>query len=350
MQDSLQLSMQLSTQDLNKPVRIIFFSDTHLGAAHTSRPGRRKNHRSEDFTRCFETVVDHAISSKADLLIHGGDLFNRSKPPADIVYQAYEKILQAADELPVLMLAGNHERAQLPPYLFLQHRNIHIFDEPKTFRFSFRGKSFCFGGFPHQKKIRTGFMGLVDRSGIFDQPADYRYLCVHQTVEGARVGPNGYTFRHGDDVISASHIPGGLTAVLSGHIHRQQILDTVTPVVYCGSTERTSFAEADETKSFCELIPTEDHIEFVPLPATPMNSLSVPNELTGSQAQRFIEDWCRCQQHRAVIRIKFETFPGGEVLRKVNKSWLWRLFPDASAIQISVDGGWSKVRRSSAWK
>jgi len=337
-------------QEWNKPVKIIFFSDTHLGAAHTARPGRRKNHRSEDFTRCFETVIDHAVSSKADLLIHGGDMFNRSKPPADVVYRGYEKILQAADKLPVLMLAGNHERARLPPYLFLQHHNIHIFDEPKTFQFSFRGKSFSFGGFPHQKKIRSSFKGLIERSGIFDQPADYRYLCIHQSVEGARVGPNGYTFRQGDDVISASHIPDGLTAVLSGHIHRQQILDTVTPVVYCGSTERTSFAEADETKCFCELTPTEDRIEFIPLPATPMISLSIPDELTGSQVQRFIEDWSRCQRHRAVIRIKFEAFPGGEVLRKVKKSWLWRLFPDASDIQISVDGGWQQVRRSGVGK
>jgi hypothetical protein len=41
--------------------------------------------------------------------------------------------------------------------------------------------------------------------------------------------------------------------VLAGHIHRHQVLRLNVPVVYCGSIERTSYAEQNETKGFCEL-------------------------------------------------------------------------------------------------
>ncbi len=40
--------------------------------------------------------------------------------------------------------------------------------------------------------------------------------------------------------------------MLSGHIHRAQLLPLASPVLYCGSAERTSFAEWREEKSFCD--------------------------------------------------------------------------------------------------
>jgi DNA repair exonuclease SbcCD nuclease subunit len=71
---------------------------------------------------------------------------------------------------------------------------------------------------------------------------------LHQSVEGAQVGPVNFTFRNGPDVIPRRAIPRRFAAVLAGHIHRHQVLDAGAPVFYPGATERTSYAEAGETK------------------------------------------------------------------------------------------------------
>ncbi len=100
-------------------------------------------------------------------------------------------------------------------------------------------------------------------------------LCVHQSVEGATCGPGNFTFRFGTDVIRTADLPGDVAVTLSGHIHRHQVLRPPgrPPVIYAGSVERTSFAEASETKGFVVLRLSRSGLgpfEFRPLPARPM--------------------------------------------------------------------------------
>ena len=47
---------------------------------------------------------------------------------------------------------------------------------------------------------------------------------IHQSVDGATVGPSGYTFRYAHDVTRIGDIPHRFSAVLAGHIHRFQVL------------------------------------------------------------------------------------------------------------------------------
>jgi DNA repair exonuclease SbcCD nuclease subunit len=106
-------------------------------------------------------------------------------------------------------------------------------------------------------------------------PSDVRVLCMHQCVEGATCGPGDFTFRTGADVIREADLPRDVAVTLSGHIHRHQVLRPRAgpPVVYAGSVERTSFAEAPETKGFVVLELTRTSLgglEFRPLPARPM--------------------------------------------------------------------------------
>jgi DNA repair exonuclease SbcCD nuclease subunit len=132
---------------------------------------------------------------------------------------------------------------------------------------------------------------LAAQTRYRDEPANIRLLCMHQTVEGAQVGVQNYTFRSGPDVIPGRDIPGDVAAVLAGHIHRAQVLrrdlsgrPLAAPVVYPGSVERTAFAEREETKGYAvlELAPTSDGrgrllaVRFVSLPTRPMVVLTAP--------------------------------------------------------------------------
>ena len=78
-------------------------------------------------------------------------------------------------------------------------------------------------------------------------------------------------------------MPEGLAAVLAGHIHRHQVLTRdlrgrplAAPVLYPGSIERTSIAEADEEKGFMIVEIAGDASEarvewhFKKLPARPL--------------------------------------------------------------------------------
>jgi DNA repair exonuclease SbcCD nuclease subunit len=97
------------------------------------------------------------------------------------------------------------------------------------------------------------------------------------------VGPRNYTFTTAADVIRCADIPAGFEAVLSGHIHRHQVLTRDlrgralgAPVLYPGSIERTSIAEADEDKGFLliEIVLGNGRAcvnwQFQPLPARPL--------------------------------------------------------------------------------
>jgi DNA repair exonuclease SbcCD nuclease subunit len=105
--------------------------------------------------------------------------------------------------------------------------------------------------------------------------ADLRVLCLHQCIEGATCGPGNFTFRFGPDVIRTADLPRNVVATLSGHIHRRQVLQRVggPPIVYAGSIERTSFAEAPETQGFVVVELARSGlgaIEFRPRPARTM--------------------------------------------------------------------------------
>lgn len=141
-------------------------------------------------------------------------------------------------------------------------------------------------GFPSERyTVRSRFADLVTATGYTDVSASIRLLYLHQCVEGATVDPAKYTFSPAPDVIRASDIPRGFSAVLSGHIHRQQVLTAslrgrslAAPVLYPGSIERTSIAEAAEEQGFMIVECTSDDDvvtvgwEFRYLPARPLVS------------------------------------------------------------------------------
>jgi DNA repair exonuclease SbcCD nuclease subunit len=192
-------------------------------------------------------------------VVHGGDVFNRSRPPTSVVYQAFEPLTRVADRgVPVYVVPGNHERGRIPHLRFAHHPGIHVFDQPQTFVAVVRGVRVALAGFPSERHdVRTKFASLLESTGWQDVSASVRLLCLHQCVEGATVGPADYTFTTAADVIRGGDVPHGLAAVLSGHIHRHQVLTRdlrgrllAAPVLYPGSIERTSIAERDEEKGF----------------------------------------------------------------------------------------------------
>jgi DNA repair exonuclease SbcCD nuclease subunit len=187
--------------------------------------------------------------------------------------------------VPVFVVPGNHERSRIPHAHLASHPNLHIFRRPQTHFLNIRGKRIALTGFPYERRrVRERFGSILKASNWEVEPADVRLLCMHHCVEGATVGPSDYTFRNAPDVVRCSDLPTEFAAVLSGHIHRHQVLQhdlrgqrLLAPVLYPGSVERTAFAEMEEEKGYMlvEVEPgpgggrlTKD--DFIRLPARPM--------------------------------------------------------------------------------
>lgn len=288
-------------------MRVVFFSDTHLGLDMPARPRVERRHRGEDFFANVERVLAYAAAkeTRADLVLHGGDLFFRSRVPPFIVDRVYARFARFVEEteIPLGVIAGNHERSVLPASLLLSHRLIHVFHRASTHVFDLRAGRIAITGVPFVGDGRR-FCALArdapsvpsthNAAHVDVRNVDAHLLLAHEAFEGATCGPNDFTFRDRVDVVPLAGVPERFDVVLSGHIHRRQVLWRSrceshsgvigrTPIVYAGSVERTSFAEMNEQKTFAVLeLGARGHgrIRFVPLPARPMFDLVLAHDDT----------------------------------------------------------------------
>lgn len=284
-------------------VRVLFVADSHLGYDLPVRPRVERRRRGADFLANYARALAPALAGEVDVVIHGGDVFDRPGAVASLAYQAFEPLTRVADRgIPVFLVPGNHERSSLPHLRFAQHPRIHVFDRPRTVVADIRGVRVALSGFPYERRdVRTRFPELLAATEWDRTPADVRLLCLHHCFEGATVGPANYTFTTAADVIKPGDVPAAFAGVLSGHIHRHQVLTRdrrgrplAVPVLYPGSIERTSLAEIGEPKGYLVLAlragPPAEALrwEFRPLPARPMirHELAAeglgPDELDGA--------------------------------------------------------------------
>ena len=276
-------------------IRVLFLSDTHLGFDLPLKPKIKRRRRGIDFFKNYELALQPAFAKNVDMVIHGGDLFFRSKIPNLLISMAFEPLIKIADSgIPVILVAGNHERSFIKQSVFDMHKNIYVFNELKSFYFHINNIQVQISGFPCvRKNIREQFDNILDQiEKNIKNSSHIHLLCMHQAIEGAQVGVQNYTFKSNHDTIRAANIPNDFAAILSGHIHRYQVLKNAlndtkmkSSVFYPGSIERTSFAERNESKGYLilECIPTENggkinQYKFVELPSRPMEEIKIHAE------------------------------------------------------------------------
>ncbi len=343
------------TKALRSAVRLLFLADTHLGLDAPLRPRVQRRRRGDDFLANYLKALEPALQQEVDLLVHGGDMFFRSRVPPVIVAQAFEPLLRIADSgIPVFLIPGNHERSNIPRSLLETHPGIFVFDQPLTSVVTVNRCKIALTGFPHvRRNPRLQFEKQLARSGWQAVAADIRLLCMHQAVEGAQVGVQNFTFRSGEEVIRGVDIPTGFDAVLSGHIHRHQVLNTDlvgrtlhAPVYYPGSTERTSFAERNEDKGYLILTiaqQPEHRIShrFIPLPTRPMIDLTLDGRgLSIAEMREQLIRRIASLNENAIVRIRSEEESSPALLHEFNDSWL------RAAAPPSMNISWGFNRRT----
>jgi exonuclease SbcD len=336
-------------------VRILLLADTHLGYDMPGNPRTERRRRGQEFFDNFDQALQPALEGKVDVVVHGGDLFYRSRIPNWLAVRVFERIRRVTNlGVPVVIVPGNHERSALPSPLLWSNPNLHVFDEPQTIVLSIRGIRLTLSGFPYSRgDLREEFSALVSCTGWDRAKSDIRLLCMHQIVQGVKVGPDDYTFTRGMDVVPRSALPTQFAAVLAGHIHRFQVLrrhraESVAwcPVFYPGSTIRTSFAESAEQKGYLlvNAVPTVDgkgivdQWEFRELPSRPMETVEFSISGLGlRQLKRQIVQRLAGLSPDSIVRFKITGIPGNGARQLLCAQSLRSLAPST----MNIDLRWS---------
>jgi DNA repair exonuclease SbcCD nuclease subunit len=301
------------------------------------------------------------MRAEVDLVVHGGDLLDRARVPDKIVQMAMAPLLRVAERgIPVFLVPGNHERHRIPLRLWTVHPNVHIFHQASTFVHTVRGVRVALAGFPSPRGIRDGFTDLVEGTGYESTPADIRLLCLHVAVEGSRVGVQNFTFRYGPDVVRGRDIPSAFAAILSGHIHRHQVLrrdlsgrSLATPVIYSGSVERTAFAEREEHKGYvlARFAPGDAgrgrllDVQFEPLPARPMVSLDLSARwASAASLTAYLKHQLHGMDPEAVVRIRVPSSLPPDLQCALDSASLRALAPETMNVTVSYPRGGPRQR------
>jgi DNA repair exonuclease SbcCD nuclease subunit len=142
--------------------------------------------------------------------------------------------------------------------------------------------------------------------------------------------------------LALDEIPDCFDAVLSGHMHRAQVLREETRgrnVYYPGSTERTAFAEREETKGFliltCGIRENRKRMEcdFVPLPVRPMRAERIPAPGTSAGLERRLRRMAETLTPDTVLRLDVEGVPVPGGYARLS-AMVREIFPPAMNLEI----------------
>lgn len=85
-------------------MRFLFFTDTHIRG---TSPQNRKDNFFETLQKKIKEVLDIAIKEKIDVILHGGDIFDRPDVSPALVRELV--ILLSKYPIPIYAVAGNHD-------------------------------------------------------------------------------------------------------------------------------------------------------------------------------------------------------------------------------------------------
>jgi DNA repair exonuclease SbcCD nuclease subunit len=252
-------------------VKLLHVTDTHLGAIRAVRGGPRGWSRAADHQAALEAALALAEVEDVDLVLHSGDLFDRSRPPRKAMVLAAETLLEAARRRRVVLMPGNHDRRGLRRWL--PHASLEVHDRPA--RVEVGGVILGLVPFVREAEAFAGEAAALAAGGI-------DLLVAHQAFDGARVP--GLVFRAGAqrDTIGEAHLPASVRHVLCGHLHPRQVTRVGgAEVVQPGSTERTSWSERTQAKGVALWeLGAGVTWRFVDLPSRPMIDVDGPGDLT----------------------------------------------------------------------
>ncbi|MFQ5408598.1 MAG: exonuclease SbcCD subunit D [Anaerolineales bacterium] len=286
------------------PIRMLHFADLHVGMENYGRldPETGTSSRVRDFLNRLDEVIAHARDHNADLVVFAGDAFKTRDPDPTQQREFAHRIKQLADEVPLLLLVGNHDlpgmavkATSLDIFNALDVPNVIVGHNPAGRVVETRSGPLYLAWMPYpmrnrllvqehhrsksvdeldialQQAVADMIAALAEEAAQHDMP---RVLSGHFSVAEAKLGSERSVMLGRDVAVHNSALAEPVwDYVALGHIHKHQDVNggRYPGVVYSGSLERIDFGEENEEKGFCwvELMRGETRWQFVPVEARP---------------------------------------------------------------------------------
>ncbi|MEM2282352.1 MAG: DNA repair exonuclease [Candidatus Hadarchaeales archaeon] len=239
-------------------MRLAIISDNHLGF-------KRGTPRFEDAFIQAEEAFTKAVERGADLILLGGDLFEKPVPPLEVVIRTL-KILnlrfkhdsavawcggkevrsEALRGTPVLSLHGNHElrsKGQTNIMEMLEATGTLVYLHRDTIVLKIGDEKLAVHGMSHVPE-RYSLEALKQWRPRPVEGAK-NVLMLHQSL-------GSFVFQDREQArIQLGDLPEGFDLYVCGHVHcRAEIEVRGKPLLFPGSTERTQLLETERVKGF----------------------------------------------------------------------------------------------------
>ncbi len=275
-------------------VHVLLTADNHLDPSAVQY-GPRRFERKRVFQHSFDVLVNFALENRPDLFLVGGDFYDGilpGNPTRAYVAEQFKRLHE--NDIKTVLISGHHDTPRSTEQgvspLSVHARTGHAYflqdptPTPKIFQFG--NESVNVTGMSLNPSLGPDQDPLTGQK--IDHAGDVNIFLTHYPIEGFE----GYFGQ--ETHIGKSSIPRNFQLFATGHLHRYQ-KNTIngTPVIYPGSTERTSFNEEGEEKGFCWLELDKTGIlyqEFRPTPARPMETLDMRVSGEGGSLTRQIQD------------------------------------------------------------
>jgi exonuclease SbcD len=276
-------------------MRIVHLADTHLGySAYRKTTEEGVNQREIDVYDAFTKCIDYTISTKPDLVVHAGDLFDSVRPTNRAITVSLQQILRLSKEhIPCIIISGNHETPKLKEtgsiFRIFEHLE-HVYpiynNRYETVFIENKDESMRVHAIP-QCQSPKDFEANLEKIKP-DKKADFNILVAH----GAVAGIKEFKMNEFNELfIPVKTLSNNFDYIALGHYHKYTKLKE--NAFYAGSTEHLSFIEADDQKGILEInIGRTLKHRFVPIHTRPMVDTPPIDcmNLTSEQIIRKIKD------------------------------------------------------------
>ena len=243
-------------------IRIVFASDSHLNKHYARMSPEQLASRRKHLREAWAETVDHALDHKAQIYIHGGDLFDGPNPRAsELIWTAgqFQRLGDAG--ITSLLIGGNHDipktrsAGATPQRLFQEVRLAHVFTRPTAVEWwttEIEGTRLAIGGLPPDPRLPRDSDPFEQLVELIEPPdADIVLLVTHYAIEGT-LPPQAEEATNSKASIAA--LEGKVDRILVGHVHGADDHEVGgVKVHYPGPTERLSFGEMDLRCGFLEI-------------------------------------------------------------------------------------------------
>ncbi len=290
-------------------MKVLHFSDTHLGFSEYNKldPNTGINQREQDFYNSWNYIINQIIENNPDLVLHAGDLFHTTRPSNRAIAIAFDGIRKISDTgIPFVIVSGNHSTPKIKATGSI-FESISPF--PNVYA-AYQGRYEMFNidtlnihCVPHcslTEELEKAFSDIV-----FHPESEYNVLLTH----GAWAGSSHYSMGE----FNEQHIPDPELAlnkkfdyIALGHYHKHIKIDD--HIIYCGSTERTSFNEANYTSGYMWVDLKKKSFEYVEIPSRKMIKLSPLdcNDLTASEIYLALEKASTPDLEQALVSLELK--------------------------------------------